>query len=185
MSKHRFAASHLYQLSLILGALFCFVLFQNMSPSDDTFDIREIAPQKPEGYHDFQYLPDHISGNSPNSLGTEILEYHFADSLKALQMRFDSNTGWTNESSDPSGGPMGTSGPANGKTPGSHMGVGILGTDRMGFYYEDAVKFRCDYSASSKSLQISLNRALTKSSNLTLRHETDTQQSTVNFSYRW
>ena len=155
-----------------------------MSPSDDTFDIRDIAPRKPAGYSDPQYLPDHISGDSPTSLGTEILEYNFGDTLKALQMRFDSSTGWGSEPTAVGGAAGLNSGP-NAKNPGAHVGVGILGTDRMGFYYEDDVKIRCDYSASSKSMQISLNRSLGKSSNLSLKHETESQQSTVNFSYQW
>ncbi|MGZ5280525.1 MAG: hypothetical protein ACXWC9_11305, partial [Pseudobdellovibrionaceae bacterium] len=69
---------------LILGFLLALVpLFQNMSlipEEDDTVDIREIAPFRPEGTWDSpfaQYLPSDLHASSLSDVEQSILSHNF------------------------------------------------------------------------------------------------------------
>jgi len=47
------------------------------------------------------------------------------------------------------------------------------------------VNVRCDYAANSNRVELSLNRALTSRAEVSFKHTTDDQQSTLNLNYQW
>ena len=168
----------------------CFVLFQNMSPSDE-FDIRTIAPTKPEGFDQYSYFPSQFHGGSASQLGQEILDHNFGERLQALQFELEVQGGrWGI-------GPQAQSsrGPASIKPATDHSGgapssqstfrFGHRGGDRFGFLLESAFNLRCDYSAGSKRLEVSLNRNLTPRTEVSFKHTSDDQQSSLNLNYQW
>ncbi len=83
------------QYFLLLIALALIPFFQNMSVNknwkDGEFDIREIAPQKPEGYTDQsfnQYLPQNFSGHSFADFQQSVLSHNFDPLLKNLEIKY-------------------------------------------------------------------------------------------------
>lgn len=83
------------QYFLLLIALALIPFFQNMSVNknwkDGEFDIREIAPQKPEGYSDqsfAQYMPQNFSGHSFAEFQQSMLSHNLDPMLKNLEIRY-------------------------------------------------------------------------------------------------
>lgn len=168
----------------------CFVLFQNMSPVTDDFDIRDIAPVKPQGFDHYAYFPAEFHGGSASALGQEILDHNFGERLQALQFEIEMQSakwglGPQMASRAPASAAAASRTPASIAAPSSVLRFGHRGGDRFGFSWESAVNVRCDYAANSRRLELSLNRALTSRAEVSFKHTTDDQQSTLNLNYQW
>ncbi|MBX2993526.1 MAG: hypothetical protein KF681_01845 [Bdellovibrionaceae bacterium] len=179
-----------WKLGSLVVLTACFVLFQNMSPLSEEFDIRDIAPTKPEGFNQYVYFPSEFHGGSASALGQEILDHNFGERLQALQFEVEMQGAKWGLGPHASGRGPASVGSAS-RTSGSSapapavLRFGHRGGDRFGFSWESAVNVRCDYAANSNRVELSLNRALTSRAEVSFKHTTDDQQSTLNLNYQW
>jgi len=162
-----------------------------MSPSSEEFDIRDIAPEKPEGYDQFAYFPKQFSGSSASQLGQEILDHNFGEQLQALQFEIEmQGAAWGLGPQAASRSPQSTSNPdvvgtfKNKDEAASLLKMKVVG-DRLTLSYDQGVNFRCDYSALSNKLIVSLNKQMSARSEVSLKHTSNDQRSSVNFNYNW
>lgn len=165
---------------IIAGLTVCFLFFQNMSLDKDYKDIRQIAPQAPEDEPHFKYFPAKFKSTNVHSLAPEILEHNFGAELRDIEDKIKDWGGWEHESQ--AGGAEGGTADARKKY---KIRSGLLGKDRLGFSYESDFRVKCEYSAFSQDLALSLTKDFGPNTKLSLSHKTDKQQSSVNFSYSW
>lgn len=159
-----------------------------MTPYQEMEDARDYFQQKPEGYKETSYLPSQVYSSSINGLANEILDYNFAGPLKVLEGTASKYLTWGGEDSVYGGeisGVGGSRAPSSVSEGFKKPRVGYLGGDRLGLSYESGLKFNCNYSMRSQSLQMSVEKALGARTNLSLKHSTDLQLSSLNLSYQW
>ena len=177
-----------FQIALGLGA--CFALFQNFSLDSDYRDIREMAPEGAPTEAPSPYFPDQTRATSLNSLGNEFLKHNLTDEMKHFENRFEDWSGIELGKKSPgSRGPasdgsvdLGTDEPS---TTNYRFRTGLLGRDKVGFRLQSGVNVKCEYSALTNQMQVSVDRALGHNGNLSFKHNTVEQNSSVNFSYAW
>ncbi len=179
--------SWLRTFQIALGLSTCFALFQNFSLENDYRDIREIAPEDVSAEVGSPYFPDHTRATSLNSLGNEILKHNLTDEIKQFENRFEDWSGFElGNGQAQSRGPA-SSTVANEESPSSNyrLRTGFLGRDKVGFRLQSGVNVKCEYSALTNQMQVSLDRALGNNGNLSFKHNTLDHNSSVNFSYAW
>lgn len=172
----------------LVGTSLTFLLFQNMTPYEEMEDARGFFQQKPEGYSETSYLPMEVHSGTVNGVANEILDYNFSGPLKMLEGHATKYFSWGGEEEplyDDVGSASGARGPASVSMVSRRPRIGYLGGDRLGLSYESGLKFNCNYSMRSQSLQMSVEKALGVSTNLSLKHNTEQQLSSVSFSYQW
>lgn len=178
--------STLNKILISLSLTVCFALFQNFSLDQEFRDIRTFAPEGVPEQPRSGYFPEHIKSTSLQSLGNELLKHNFNDDLKHLENRFEDWAGWE-IGHKPSHAKQGVE--PNGVTtraPSSYrLRTGHLGKDRVGIMFENDFRFKCEFSAFSQEMQLSLDKSLGHNANLTVKHKTEDQQSSVNFTYAW
>ena len=174
-----------FQIAVGLGA--CFVLFQNFSLDDDYRDIRELAPDGAPAEAASPYFPDHTRATSLSSLGNEILKHNLTDEMKKFENRLEDWSGFElGEESGRSRGPASaSSADYEPSTTNYRLRTGLLGRDKVGFRLQSGVNVKCEYSAFTNEMQVSVDRSLGNKGSLSFQHNTVQQNSSVNFSYAW
>jgi hypothetical protein len=175
----------MFQIFLVLTS--CFALFQNFSLDNDYTDIREIAPAGTPAEAPSQYFPAHTRATSIHSLGNEILKHNLSDEVRQLENRIEDWSGL-----ELGGRPTRSRGPASATADYDQSSAtkyrfrtGLLGRDKVGFRLQSELNVKCEYSALTNETQISVERALGHNGNLSFKHNTVDQNSSVNFSYAW
>ncbi len=168
-----------------------FALFQNMSPYDET-DIRELAPKDiDESRHPKNtLLPDRLKGRSPESIGKEILLHNLAEPIgevERLGEQIENWASWELTGSDNRGVPLEGSSASTYPTSGKSMKVkaGLVGSKGLGFIFETNFKLKCEFTSRNQEIQLSVNNLLNTKANVSMQHNTDKRESSVNFSYQW
>lgn len=171
------------RIATFVGLSVCFLLFQNFSLDYEFQDIREIAPRAPAGPPPQRgYFPVNFHGGSMESVGNQMLKHNFGGQIKEWEQELQEWAGWEIKeggSNDP--------GVPSGRAPNSYkLRTGHLGKDKIGFAYESDVRVKCEYSALKQDLEISVDKALSKNSSLSLKHiNAGDTSSSVNFTYAW
>jgi hypothetical protein len=168
-------------LPVVAGLSACFLLFQNFSLDNEYRDIRTIAPVGAPAEPPSPYFPEHIGATSLNGLGQEILKHNFGDEMRRFENNFEDWSGFEVGRGPASAGPTA----AAAEDHGYRLRTGHLGQDKFGFRLQSSVNVKCEYSAFKNELQVSVDKAIGRNANLSLKHNTDDHNSTVNFSYAW
>jgi hypothetical protein len=171
---------------LILGFLILlFPLFQNMS-SIDSFDIREKAPAKPDGFWEnpiAAYFPESTAVSNLSGLQQNILSHNFDPLLKDWESRFLKTQNHSFKASV-----LNDSAVSEKET---HLWqLGWIQPTKMRLSYQGVLgipnlRLSCENMQGSNGLKLSMVRPFSNRMNLEVSHETGPRQSQVQMDFRW
>jgi hypothetical protein len=181
---------------LILGILLALVpLFQNMSlvPEEDdaSFDIREIAPARPEGNWDSplaQYIPQDMHATSLTDVQQSFLSHNFDPMLKDLELTyFPHGSGHGSAADSRSPASLGTE---DVKEKASNWKLGVINPTKVRLMYSnpevaEGFQVSCEAQTGQAGLYFRMSHPLTSKLNLGVTHETALRQSQIQVDYRW
>jgi hypothetical protein len=174
---------------LILGFLAAlFPFFQNMSPTGDYVDIRELAPRKPAGDWDnpmATYFPKDIHGDSLSSVQQKVLSYNFDPILKDLEVTYLHGNRRRFAFGESEGQNSVDSEDGFGK-----WKVGLVNPTKLRFSYENQVagqnlELVCEAQSGRDGMSLRMSRPISSQMHVGLTHETARRESQVQFDYSW
>jgi len=180
---------------LILGILLALVpFFQNMSlipEEDNSVDIREIAPFRPEGTWDSpfaQYLPSDIHASSLSDVEQSILSHNFDPLLKDLELTYAPK----GSSSSGQRSPASIAPETDELTPEANANwkLGVINPTKLRLMYSnnelaEGFQLSCEAESGHRGLFFRMSHPLSTQLNLGVTHETDLRQSQIQLDYRW
>lgn len=189
------------RLLALVALSICFILFQNMSPLDESktedessllgTDIREWAPRIDHGDTLASYFPTQApAARSPAAVADSILTHNFADQLRGLESQFGNRFinlrngelfAIESDSENRTSSTQATTGPRSG----SNLKIAVPDHHSLRLSYTQGITLRCDYDPSLVGMNLQLNKSWSPRSELTLAHQTERQQSSLNFNYHW
>jgi len=182
---------------LILGILLALVpFFQNMSlipEEDDSVDIREIAPFRPEGTWDSpfaQYLPSDMSASSLSDVEQSILSHNFDPLLKDLELTYAPKSSSSAGRRAPASIAPGTGVDEVVSETNTNWKLGLINPTKLRLMYSnnelaEGFQLSCEAESGHRGLFFRMSHPLSTQLNLGVTHETDLRQSQIQLDYRW